>query len=116
MLFLSDKLPQPNYEKQASKNYHSFTNKKDLSDIPQCKMKKIKEREEPKVSSSIIKELQPIVNSNKQKNYSIEGVKREQSPKQRMKSGLRISPDVDNNVDIKKMELPQLNIVSSRKL
>lgn len=114
LLFLSDKLPQPNYEKQSLKNYHSFLNKNDLSEIPLSKIKKIgKDDSKP---MAVIQEISPKILSNKGKNKSIEIIKREKSLKIRLNSGKRHGLIVEESQEHKRIELPQLNILSGRQL
>jgi hypothetical protein len=76
LLFLSDKLPQPNYEKQnINKKNHSFT-KKNQNDLPDIRMSAVKHIRK-------IKEDDPTISPNKQtqNKENISPEKRESSPK-----------------------------------
>ena len=79
LLFLSDKLPQPNYEKLNKKN-HSFT-KKNANELPDIRSngKQIKKLKEEELTSSPKKKINK---ENINQNLKHETEKRENSPLQ----------------------------------
>ena len=121
LLFLSDKLPRPNYEhanNSKQKNYRSFTNNREL-EIKSNTINKSNSsealREKIKISSEREGAENVSVNSNLNNASNSNRVikKREVSPKQRLDIIQRKSVPAENNVQIKKSELPSLNIISS---
>ena len=121
LLFLSDKLPRPNYEhtnNSKQKNYRSFTNNREL-EIKSNTINKSNSsealREKIKISSEREGAENVSVNSNLNNGSNSNRVikKREVSPKQRLDIIQRKSVPAENNVQIKKSELPSLNIISS---
>ena len=121
LLFLSDKLPRPNYEhtnNSKQKNYRSFTNNREL-EIKSNTINKSNSsealREKIKISNEREGAENVSVNSNLNNGSNSNRVikKREVSPKQRLDIIQRKSVPAENNVQIKKSELPSLNIISS---
>ena len=129
LLFLSDKLPRPNYEKHNNskqmKNYRSFTNNRELevkNPIIKANTSNVGTTEKTKITVSEREGAENVsANSNINPNnvpINISVIKkREVSPKQRieLQSGKRRNMIIENNVQIKKSELPQLNIISSNR-
>jgi len=74
MLFLSDKLPQPNYERPHNKN-HSFT-KKNNNDLPDIRSLNIKKKIKKKDSNADIADLDEGENRINPQIHSIKKVKK----------------------------------------
>lgn len=121
LLFLSDKLPQPNYEKekQSLKNYHSFNditnistttnntkNQKKITDIKEIKEETMKEKD--KGSSCSKRDISnDMINRNKE---------REREMQLKQKLILNKHQSGSNILEYKKKELPLLNIISKKQL
>lgn len=72
LLFLSDKLPQPNYERNKKTNINS-SELPDIRQINNRKKQKIKDNLQENIDSSIIESLlNPQVNSIKKKHHNRE--------------------------------------------
>ena len=123
LLFLSDKLPRPNYEKtnnsKQMKNYRSFTNNRELEHNENAKSNVMKSSTIDAKPKETTNEREGTENQsvNSNKNIQINNInvikKRELSPKQRIE--IRKNMLIENSINIKKSELPQLNIISSNR-
>jgi hypothetical protein len=108
LLFLSDKLPQPNYEKHViSKKNHSFTkkNQNDLPDIRVNPVKQIRKVKEDDPTISPKKRTQGKENMNRQED------KRENSPKADIYHEHRIIKNLHINLEPKK-QIQYMPIIS----
>ena len=97
LLFLSDKLPQPNYEKLKPKN-NSFTKKSDLPDINLRNHSNVKSNIHDPTSKKNKKDInnEPILQTEANGNH-VNTDNKEQAPK-------KINKDTKNNTPVEKKE------------
>jgi hypothetical protein len=123
LLFLSDKLPQANYEKQVNKKNNSFT-KKNVNDLPDIRMNAViskiqtKKRvdeiiatpSEEKTAKKVSKES-TIVSADKNRPSNVEESKRDISKRQNREEAKDASKDTSQRADSRSKRLKNMPII-----